>query len=87
MVTQTVAKDVIETRKELRKELLIELYEIYFSTNNHTKTHSLTAIRNSENHLAYEYLKAKGLITMNLVGRDNLETSITVSGIDTVENY
>ena len=86
MVTQTVAKDVIETRKELRKELLIELYEVYFSNSNHTQTLDLDDIRNTEKLFAYEYLKAKGQITINQ-GRHNLVMSITASGIDTVENY
>ena len=86
-MNQTIAKDVIAARKELRKELLIELYESYFSNNSRIKTLSLSDISNSEKHLAYEYLKGKGLITINKVGRDSLEMKITVTGIDIVENY
>lgn len=86
-MTQTIAKDVIAARKELRKELMVELYESYFSNNSRIKTLSLSDIINSEKHLAYEYLKGKGLLTMNKVGRDTLEIKITVTGIDTVESY
>ena len=79
----------IERRRELRLEILEELYSLYFSFSENNglvvKSNELYEKRNSEKHLAYHYLLTSEYITIDVV-EEYSSVMITEKGIDLVEN-
>lgn len=76
-------------RQELRITLLKELYELYFSNNSlNAKVIDIDKLKKEDNEkaLAYEYLRAKNLISDVSVGGNNAKYIISVYGIDVVES-
>lgn len=77
----------IEERKALRKELLLELYNYYFENGGTPYKIARDLLKEDrERDLALEYLKLKGLISVNPLGNSHAMIKITPDGIDEVEN-
>ncbi|AST90107.1 hypothetical protein [Sutcliffiella cohnii] len=76
----------INQRKDLRKNLLEEVYENYFKKNGAPFTQTKEELRaDKEKDLAYQYLQEKGLITCTQMG-NYIQIKPTVHGIDYVES-
>lgn len=83
MTIQTKAKG--NPRIELRKELLVELYNHYFESNGNIKSLNQD-IEDKEKKLAYIYLYQKGLIELHgIETKMSAEAKINAYGIDLVE--
>ncbi|MEK3821467.1 hypothetical protein MKY20_20545 [Cytobacillus sp. FSL W8-0315] len=75
----------IRERKELRIQLLFNLYEYYYQNNGVSKKLTRENLQeNKEVDLAYQYLENKNLIHVDRQG-SQLFIKPTVSGIDFVE--
>lgn len=77
----------IQERQELRKNLLVDLYEFYFDNGGSlygTTREELT--KDKEIDLAYQYLNSKGLIDVERQGSQIFLLRPTSSGIDFVES-
>lgn len=79
----------IKERRELRINLLRELYNIYFDTVNNSNSKTISdnlAQEDKEKYLAYDYLINKNLIKDTKMGGITPKYSITVDGIDLIES-
>lgn len=77
----------IGERKMLRHDLMLALYEHYFETGGaalHLTKDELQGDR--EKDLAYQYLRAKGLIAVEQQGSQHFYMKPTAHGIDYIEN-
>jgi len=72
-------------RKELRAQLLHELYEYYFEYGRSKKIDLRELNEDIERKFAYQYLSDKGLISMQTVNGTLYQFKITADGIDYVE--
>ncbi|WP_342550946.1 hypothetical protein MKX57_09325 [Lysinibacillus sp. FSL M8-0216] len=82
----TIEKDKVETRKELRKNALLRLYNFYFEKNgSSTRVAFEDTEEGVEDKLAYFYLADLGLITVRGQGL-KFDAKITAHGINRVES-
>lgn len=72
-------------RKELRTQLLHELYNYYFEFGRSKKMALRELNDEIEKKFAYQYLSDKGLISMHNVNGTLYQFKITAEGIDYVE--
>lgn len=76
----------INQRKDLRRNLLEEVYENYFEKNGAPFSKTKEELRaDKEKDLAYQYLQEKGLISCTQMG-NYIQIKPTVQGIDYVES-
>lgn len=79
-------------RKQLRLDILKELYDYHFANNGESKSVVQEVNSDSERKLAYEYLEDKGLIYLKLetAGLERrvyqADAKINARGIDSIES-
>ncbi|WCK52490.1 hypothetical protein PP175_13600 [Aneurinibacillus sp. Ricciae_BoGa-3] len=74
-----------EERKQLRLNILEELYSVYFETGKGKVQEKTRFTDDLETNLAYQYLIEKRLIVEASAGGRNYEYRITDMGIDVIE--
>jgi hypothetical protein len=77
--------DEIQTRQQLRKSVLNELYDYHFQNNGSFKNVA-QEISSHETNLAYEYLAGKNFIIFNKGNKVITNAKITSQGIDIIES-
>lgn len=83
----TIEKDKVETRKELRKNALLRLYNFYFENKGNAARVAFEDTEEGvEDRLAYLYLADLGFITVRGSQGLKLDAKITAHGINRVES-
>lgn len=79
----------VEEKKQLREELLKELYDWHHERAGREVIITFNDLHNNEDdkkkHLAYLYLSEKGLIEYKVFSKDRYSARISVYGIDYIE--